>query len=172
MKWARVCGLLGLLLATAASAEVRMRNWDDPDAPQWAEEEAVFPAFPNDENLRPIYVSEMTSHQFLVDGSTLQVGKDGVIRYVLVVRTQGGATNVTFEGIRCETREYKIYGSGRQDGTWAPSRRTAWRPIENKPMNRQHAALSRDYFCPGGVIIQTPAEGREALRLGKHPQAI
>lgn len=38
--------------------------------------------------------------------------------------------------------------------------------------NRHHAALSRDLFCPGGVAISTAAEGREALRLGRHPHAI
>ena len=38
-------------------------------------------------------------------------------------------------------------------------------------MNRHHAALSRDYFCPGGVPIFKADEGRDALRRGKHPQA-
>ncbi len=161
-----------LLLAGSAWAEIRFRNLDDPDAPRWQEEETVLPAFPQDANLQEFYVSELTQHRFFIDGATLAVGKDGVVRYVLVIRTRGGATNISLEGIRCESREFKIYATGQRDGSWTKSRRDEWRPIENKPANRHHAALSRDLFCPGGVAIRNPAEGRDALRLGKHPQAI
>lgn len=172
MNWRLYLCLAGMLVADVAVADLRMREWEDPDVPKWAEGEAPLPAFPQEANLREFYVSEMTSHKFFIDASTLSPGKDGVVRYVLVVRTRGGATNISFEGIRCETRELKIYASGRQDGTWAEVRKSEWRPIENKPVNRQHAALSRDLFCPNGVSIQTSAEGQDALRLGKHPQAI
>lgn len=161
--------LLGL--ADSAMAEFQFRNLDDPDAPQWAEEALVLPAFPQEANLREFYVSEMTSHRFFVDASTLSVGTDGVVRYALVVRTSGGAVNITYEGMRCASREYRIYASGRKAGLWAGARRSEWRPIENKPINRHHAALSRDLFCPGGTPIRSPDEGREALRLGKHPEA-
>lgn len=163
--------LAGVLAVAVAQADIGLRNLDDPDAPRWVEEETVPPAFPQEGNLLPFYVSEATAHRFFIDGSTMSVGKDGVVRYVLVVRTGGGATNVSFEGIRCETREFRIYASGRGDGKWAKARLSQWRPIENKPMNRHHAALSRDLFCPGGVPIFTPAEGQDALRRGKHPHA-
>lgn len=160
---------MGFLLAGGMLAEANARDGDDPDAPQWAEAEIELPAFPQEANLREFYVSEMTAHKFAVDATTLSVGKDGVVRYVLVVRTSGGAVNTSFEGIRCESGELKIYASGRQDGQWARARRSEWRRIENKPVNRHHAALARELFCPNGIPIRTPAEGREALRLGKHP---
>jgi hypothetical protein len=171
LNW-RLVGLGAALIANFAFAQLFMRDLDDPDAPKWAEEEVSFPEFPKDENLLQFYVSEVTTNQFFIDASTLQVGKDGVVRYVIVVRTRGGAVNISFEGLRCESREYKTYASGHRDGTWAKARQSAWRPIGNKSMNRQHAALSRDLFCPSGVAIQSPAEGRDALRLGKHPQAL
>lgn len=167
------CWLL-LLLAMAgnAYADIVFRDLSDPDAPQWKEEEVVLPSFPQDENLREFYVSELTAHRFFIDASTLSVGQDGVVRYALVVRTRAGATNISFEGIRCESRELRVYASGHRDGRWTMARLSRWRPIENKPMNRHHAALSRDLFCPGGTPIRSPAEGREALRLGKHPDAV
>lgn len=161
-----------LLLTANAWADMGFLNFDDPDAPRWQEEETVLPALPRDESLREFHVSELTQHRFFIDGTTLTVGKDGVVRYVLVIRTRGGATNVSLEGIRCDSREFKIYATGLRDGSWSKSRRSEWRPIENKPANRHHAALSRDLFCPGGVAISTAAEGREALRLGRHPHAI
>jgi hypothetical protein len=163
--------LMGLLLSGAALAGLGLRDDDDPDAPKWEEEALQLPAFPQEANLREFYVSATTTHKYYIDAATLSVGKDGVVRYALVVRTSGGATNITYEGMRCESREYKIYATGNRDGTWTQARRSAWRPVENKPTNRHHAALSRDYFCPVGNAIYTADEGREALRLGKHPNA-
>jgi hypothetical protein len=171
-RYARLWLLLFLAMAGKSYADVVFRDFSDPDAPQWKEEEVVLPAFPQEGDLREFYVSELTAHRFFVDASTLSVGQDGVVRYALVVRTRGGATNISFEGIRCESREFRIYASGQRGGTWTKARQSQWRPIENKPVNRHHAALSRDLFCPGGVPLRSPAEGREALRLGKHPDAI
>jgi hypothetical protein len=161
-----------LALAARAPAETRFPDPDGPDAPAWKEDTVLLPGYPDDRNLIEFYVSETTLHRFFIDGTTLSVGKDGVVRYVVVIRTGGGARNVNFEGIRCETREFKLYASGRLDGTWTAARRGEWRPIENKPMNRHHAALSRDFFCPSGTPISDAEEGRDALRRGKHPQSI
>jgi hypothetical protein len=160
------------LVASVAMADVRLRDFSDPDAPAWTEAEAVLPEFPKAENLLRFYVSEMTAHRFMIDASTLQVDKDGVVRYALVIQTSGGATNISFEGIRCDTREFRLYASGHREGRWTKARLSEWRPIENKPINRHHAALSRDLFCPNGAAINTVDEGRDALRRGKHPQAM
>lgn len=164
--------LAGLCLAAAtAHADVGFRNFEDPDAPKWAEGEVVLPAFPEEGNLAEFYVSALARNRFFIDKASLSVGKDGVVRYALVVKTAGGATNVTFEGIRCGAREYRLYATGRVDRTWAMSRTDQWRPIENKPVNRHHAALDRELFCPLGVAIFNVEEGIEALRLGRNPRA-
>lgn len=167
-------GLLVLLLSVAATANAGLGLLDkdeDPDAPKWAEDALELPAFPQEASLIEFYVSAATPHKYYIDAASLSVGKDGVVRYGLVVRTRGGATNTSFEGIRCESREVKVYATGRPDGAWSLARRSEWRPILNMPTNRHHAALSRDYFCPVGNVIYTAEEGREALRLGKHPNA-
>jgi hypothetical protein len=147
-----------------------LNNVED-DAP-WKESAAEFPRFPKDEDLLEFYVSAGTSNRFFIDGASIAPGKDGVVRYTLVIRTSGGAVNITYEGMRCETREVKLYAVGTAAGTWSKARKDEWQPIENKPINRHHAALSRDLFCPAGAQIQSNEEGREALRLGKHPRAI
>lgn len=169
-----VFALAMALAAMQANAEIRFRTTyeDDPDEPKWQEQEAALPGFPKDESLMEFYVSANTPNRFFVDGTTLNPGADGVVRYVLVVRTSGGATNVTFEGIRCATRELRLYATGRTDGTWAKARISEWKRIENKPVNRHHAALSRDYLCPAGGIIESAEDGREGLKLGKHPRAL
>lgn len=165
-------------IAAGAVAQPQMHlpggnpNFEEPEP--WQElKEVEPPAFPRQENLREYYVGPATTNSYFIDASTLSVGSDGIVRYVLVVRTSGGATNVSFEGINCKELTWKHYATGRSDGTWVKSRaiRTEWRPIENKPVNRHHASLSRDLFCPAGNAINTADEGRNALRLGQHPNS-
>lgn len=147
---------------------------DEEDEKPWQEQQEVEPpAFPRQEDLREFHVSQVATNNYFIDASTLSIGSDGVVRYVLVVKTAGGATNVSFEGINCKAHRWKHYATGRSDMTWTKSRvaRNEWRPIENKPVNRHHAALSRDFFCPAGIPLHTAEEGRNALRLGKHPDS-
>lgn len=150
------------------------RGYEGEEEKVWKEKEVEPPTFPKQENLVEIYVSAVATNKYFIDSSTLDVGTDGVVRYVLVVKTSGGATNISFEGMHCKELTWKHYATGGSDGTWTKSRavRTEWRPIENKPVNRHHAAISRDLFCPIGSPIQNPEEGRNALRLGKHPKSI
>lgn len=170
MRRVMLCFTLGALWLPAL-ADIRFRNLEDPDAPAWQEQEAQLPSFPKEENLLEFYVSAATSNRFFVDGETLSPGIDGAVRYVLVVRTAGGATNITYEGLRCQTLEHRLYATGRVEGTWIPSRTGAWKPVSNPAMNRHHAALSRDYLCPSRLPIATAEEGRDALRRGGHPNA-
>jgi hypothetical protein len=80
------------------------------------------PAFPKPENLIEFYVGPVTTNKYFIDASTLSVGSDRIVRYVLVVRTSGGASNVSFEGINCKELTWKHYATGRSDGTWTKSR--------------------------------------------------
>lgn len=164
-------------IAVGAAAQSPLMPKDNPgfeDEMPWQEQKEVEPpAFPKKENLLEYYVGPATTNNYFIDASTLSVGSDGIVRYVLVVLTSGGATNVSFEGINCNQLTWRHYATGRSDGTWVKSRapRADWRPIENKPINRHHASLSHDFFCPSGIAIATPDEGRNALRLGKHPNS-
>jgi hypothetical protein len=146
---------------------------EDEYAPrQFREIEVVFPEAPRGEALVDFYVSPTNTNRFYVDGASLSVGEDGVVRYTLVVEAGGGARNVSYEGIRCETRELRLYATGRGDGSWARSRNDRWRRIVDTPVNRHHAELYFNYFCPGGAIITDAAAGRAALRAGGHPNAV
>lgn len=167
-----LAGLSGIATAQSPETYGHMPNRNYEEEAPWVEQQEIAPpAFPVQANLKEFYVSAVATNKYLIDASTLAVGTDDVVRYVLVVLTAGGATNVSFEGIHCKEMRWKHYASGHADGSWSQARAPAWRPIENKPVNRHHAALSRDYFCPAGTPIRTPDEGRNALRLGKHPNA-
>ena len=157
--------LSALAISGHAFADVE----DNYETKLWQESEVQLPAAPRDETLQAFYVSAASKNQFLIDLATLSVGQDGVIRYVLLVLAQEGGRNVTFEGMRCETRQHRIYASGRRDGSWSRSHNNAWLGIQEAYANRQYAALFADYFCPGGLIVQDAAEAKEALRRGSHP---
>jgi hypothetical protein len=171
-----LAAFIAAAIATGAAAQAQKPlvginpNFEE-EAPWQELKEVDPPSFPRDENLREFYVGPVTTNNYFIDASTLSVGSDSIVRYVLVVRTSGGATNVSFEGINCKDFTWKHYATGRNDGTWVKSRaaRIEWRSFENNAVNRYHAALSRDFFCPAGSAISTADEGRRALRLGKHP---
>lgn len=167
--------LVGSALSAAArstggliSADKEIEYVEEEKA-DWVEADTPLPPPPVAASLQPIYVSATASNQYLIDSSTLSVGSDGVVRYVLVVRTARGAQNVSFEGIRCEEGTWKMYATGAVDGQWKKARISEWRPIENKPVNRYHLVLSHEFFCPNGVPIANADEGRRALRMGHHP---
>ncbi len=160
---------LAALLASAAvwPAAAQWRAWDaefDEDKKPWQEIQARIPAYPRPENLIPFEASGASPHRFFIDAGSLTVGEDGVARYTLVVKTAGGATNVSFEGIRCETREQKYYAAGRTDGNWVRARDPQWRRIEYQEVNRHHYVLYADFFCPGRYIVATAKQALEALR--------
>ena len=75
-----------------------------------------------------------------------------MVRYTLVIRGSGGAENVSYEGIRCETAERKLYAIGRNGSEWVRSRNDAWQVIAENALNRQHAVLFKEYFCPPGEV--------------------
>lgn len=165
MRRAVVCLLLAFQLAYA----VEVTAADNADDPGDSEEQVVPPPFPKDGDLAQFHVNATTANRYFVDGSTLAVGKDGIVRYVLVIRASGGATNVSYEGLRCTTGEYRVLASGHADGTWGLAKMSIWRSIEAETFNRYRATLFRELFCPLSQPIASAEEGRQALRLGKHP---
>ena len=155
---------LQFTISIAAHAQSRFeQDFDDEEKP-WQEITTQLPAAPKAENLVPFYVSATTTLKFAIDSKSLTIGSDGVMRYVLVSKSTSGAENISYEGIRCESSEVKLYAFGHKDGTWGRSRRDKWEPIVEKTTNRQHAALARDYFCDNKVIAGSVDEILDRMR--------
>ena len=133
------------------------------------EQKTELPAFPKDENLAKIQVDAAASFDFLVDLPSVSVGKDGVVRYTLVARSAGGATNITYEGIRCKGRERKLYAFGRADRTWSAARNPQWASISSISVNRAQATLYDWFFCPAQIIVRDAEEARNLLKRGGDP---
>lgn len=164
----RACWIVaGWLVAGPALAQ--WDGWDytyDREITPWAELQQQLPAYPADENLIPLDVGAATPHRFFVDAKSVSVATDGVVRYTLVIKTSGGASNVSFEGIRCESREQKYYAIGRSDRTWARARNPQWRPIEFREVNAQHITLYREFMCRGKIMMESAEQIVQALRRG------
>ena len=59
-----------------------------------------------------------------------------------------GARNVNYEGIRCDTYEWRQYaGLNSEHDGWDRTVENDWRRIENGELNAYHSALYQDYFC-------------------------
>ncbi|OGA21331.1 MAG: hypothetical protein A3I02_08950 [Betaproteobacteria bacterium RIFCSPLOWO2_02_FULL_67_26] len=160
--------LAGLL---AAPARAQWREWDsdfDEDKKPWKEIEAKIPPYPKPANLLPFEGGGASPHRFFIDAQSLSIGEDEVVRYTLVVRTAGGATNVSYEGIRCDQRHQKYYATGRADGTWERARNSQWRRIELREVNRHHNVLYQDYLCAGEGRKSTVRSVEEALQRLKY----
>lgn len=155
---------------SAASTGSEWAGWEDEyDAGRksWKEIQAQIPAYPRPENLVPLEAGSETPHRTFIDVASISVGSDGVVRYTTVLRTAGGATNVTFEGMRCETREGKLYAIGHGDGTWARARNPQWQRILLRDLRPHQYVLYREYFCPSPATPTQPRVAIDALRRGQ-----
>jgi hypothetical protein len=140
------CSVL-LPAATAAQPRPDMEEEEGKGKP-WVELEVKLPLFPKPENLLQFDPSAASSNHFYIDPGSISIGSDGAVRYTLVVRSSSGAENVSYEGIRCETREQKYYAFGGRDGTWSKAR------------------LSADYFCPDRKPVKSSRDAVNRFKYG------
>jgi hypothetical protein len=130
----------------------------------WAEVAAQLPPYPKAENLIPFNVSSATRNKHFVDAESISVGADKVIRYTVVIEATGGAKNVSFEGMRCESGERRLYAYGHPDGTWSKARNATWEDIKFRSLLSYQKALFEDHFCPGGINVRNSKEAVRSLQ--------
>lgn len=152
-----------LLLSLPAQAGFSLFGTEPEEKKPWVEGETVLPAYPATQNLLPFEVSA-TRNQYFVDANSISVDKDGVLRYTVVVNTPGGATNISFEGMRCETGERRLYAYGHPDRTWSKAQTTLWQEINFAYGRSYQKVLYEDYFCATDRFAKTAAEAIMNLR--------
>ena len=159
---------LFLVLLAGCAAPPEVSDWERQNVLREAPLETAVapPAFPQRGKLIEFPLADAAGFHFFVDGSTLSVDQRGIVRYVLVAQSPSGAQNVTFEGLRCEAAQHRIYATGQSDRTWLPAQ-TSWQPVANA--RRWQRALFQEYFCPQKVPIRDAGEGVRALQDGGHP---
>lgn len=159
--------LLGFAFFAAAAGAQVQSDWERENAERLkqANEQEVPPPVLDRSRLVEVKLDADSAFRYFVDAGSVSVGADRIVRYVMVARSPSGVENITFEGLRCPD-QYRIYAVGRRDGSWG-GKPSAWRQVPRDARNGERA-LSRLYFCPARVAIQTAEEGAKALRDGGH----
>jgi hypothetical protein len=168
MRLSRLYVLAAFVVVPVAAAQPS-GSWEgdfDDDTKAWKEIQAQIPPYPKDQNLVLVEAGGATPHRFYVDTASVSLGDDGIVRYTTVVKTAGGATNVSFEGMRCETREQKLYALGRSDGTWVRARKPEWQRVVLRDLQPHRHTLYREFFCPIPARPTPAKQAVEALRRG------
>ncbi len=149
IRRAAALALLAMTLAAHAQSELDegFNKGFDEEVQPWDELSVPLPPAPQAKNLVSFYVSPLATLSFAIDTASIRVDSDGVVRYTLVATSPQGARNVSYEGIRCQTFENKLYAFGQPDGSWVSSRHGRWKTIHGYAPNRPQDALAKDYFC-------------------------
>lgn len=132
------------MLAAAATAHAQLAPVD----PDWREVEAPpAPAF-STQGLIPLDTPR-SALRFGVAPATVALGSDGIVRYVVVATSPSGAVNAMYEGIRCNTGEYKVYARHNPGGGWVIAKDPQWQQLQAAPMPRHALAIARTGACVG-----------------------
>jgi hypothetical protein len=156
--------------ATVWGDSYKLGNFEydfDENAKTWQEIQAKLPAAPKPENLIEVKLDSSTRNKLLIDAASLSSGDDGVVRYTAIIRTPSGAENISFEGMRCENGERKLYAfgrtSGKDAGEWSRNRYAKWEPIQARLAGGYHRELFFHYLC----TVNTQRDVPNLLRLLK-----
>ena len=166
MPGMKILPALLLCLPLAAHAEWGQFDHAFENEKPWKELSAQLPPYPKPENLVEFNVSSATRNRHYIDVASISVGEDKVVRYTAVIEAAGGAKNVSFEGMRCETGERRLYAYGQPDGSWSKARSAGWEPIRLRSMLSYLKALYEDHFCPWGINVRDANDAVRSLRRG------
>lgn len=162
-------GLLALLAVLAGAGAVSLAHAQAP-----ADESAPLPEDPTPlptglrtSGLIPVTIPG-SGLRFGIDPESVSVGKDDVIRYVVVATSGSGALNAMQEGVRCRSREVKTYARYTPGGGWASVEGAAWRPLTTGTAVTRHSAIiARNGLCgfsPESAVNRDAAKVLRDLR--------
>ena len=142
--------IIGLALSSALAgcAGDSLKSGVDPYAPMvFKEGTTVMPLNPpNKSTIQPFYVSQQTIFKFAVDIDSILIGNDGVTRYAIIITSPNGNNQVQYEGIRCDSFQWRLYGTF-ESGAWKENPLSSWNMIKDNTPNRYQAALAQGAFC-------------------------
>ena len=123
-----------------------------PKKEKFIELNISLPPYPQESALQTVPIDNRNAgFQYSVDVNSLSVGSDGVTRYTMVVKSPSGSSNVFYEGVRCDTAEYKTYAYGTTAGTFLPLRNASWKPIVSGDNRHYQQDLAKNFLCnPSG----------------------
>lgn len=133
-------------------------DFDESQVEKWKESETTIPSYPRDADLLAVPPELADTVQIFIDRRSISRAADRVARFSLVVESASGARSVFYEGLRCETREYKTYALGSAEGKFQPSKEAAWRKIPRPAMNAFRHQLYHRFICDEHSSARAPED--------------
>lgn len=138
-------------MTTAAFAQLT-----DLDA-DWKELQVPPPASFSIDKLVPIEMPRYVTVQVGLDPDSLTISPDGIVRYVVVAKSDSGNINAVFEGIWCRTGEVKTYARAGNDRKWDAVTDPQWKKLSDSQPSMHALALARQGVCDGrSASAQSP----------------
>lgn len=140
--------------------------------PDWKENDVkALPAF-DLSRLVEIDMGRNFALVYAIDPATLDIGSDGILRYVMVARSKSGAINAFYEGLRCETAEARVYARHNPSSGWQTSSDSKWQPLRETAGMLHALRLARQGGCDGSgpprsadAVVRQLKNGRTELYL-------
>jgi hypothetical protein len=166
------CAVSGIQIDAHAQTDESGRYKQDGykyEKPQaWNELDVVLPLPPQKNQFSLFQTTSQSGFQFFVDVSSIQLGEDGVVRMVLLTVSPKGSENITYEGFRCETAEYKFYASSFGfDKAWMPVKNPQWRGAFYQTANGYRGDLLKYYICIYGANLLDERQLKAFFKKGK-----
>lgn len=130
----------------------------DGEVKEWKESFSEIPPLPQDSDWRQIRVDALPKNQTAyLDMNTLAIShKDFVVRYWLLIRSKAGAFTISYEGLRCSTKEYIVYAyaNPRRKPVVRKQKMPKWKKYGLLKKGDYRAELAEDFFCTGEIPRQ------------------
>jgi hypothetical protein len=130
--------------------------FDETYAKKWKESNVTIPTYPDDRDLVPVPMGVNDTLKIYIDSKSISRAPDLVARFSLIVESPSGARSVFYDGMRCETRQYKTYAIGTANHTFEAVKDPQWRTIPRSEINSFRDNLYRHYICDGHSSARTP----------------
>ncbi len=138
------------------------------ERPAVKEQALELPKYPTLKDLVYFEV-KTTQFKYALDTRSISVGeKDQIARYTVVIESPQGAKTVLYEGIRCDTRDYKTFAHAGPDQKFRLTQTPEWVPIRSEGTFVYRVELLGYYLCQGAVVRY---KVREILQVLRYPAA-
>jgi len=142
-------------------------EYDESLAEKWKEIQFEIPKLPDDENLveGPLDKPPPGLKLYLDPTSISLSEKDRVLRYWVVLKSEGGGYNAIYEGMRCNTEEYKVYAYGHpsRKPQIRPASKPKWKSLFEAKRSDYHPMLAEEVLC-AGITPKTLEEVNNTLK--------
>lgn len=162
-RWRSRCALklLASILSVASTGIHAQSPLDDPD---WKESDAPAPPTFSPEKLLPLNMPRYVTLKFGIDPATLTITPDGIVRYVVVARSDSGAISAFYEGILCAKGEVKRYARSHGDGPWRVVAAPQWRALNDNQPSPHAWVFARQGACEANTAASSVEDIVRALR--------